>query len=354
MDKYTRKAVLETLESGWYILGEKVKEFEHKFANFCGVKHAIAVSSGTAAIFLTLLAYGIGPKDEVIIPSFSFIATASPVLNIGAKPVFVDIDLETYNLDSNDIALKLSKKTKAIIPVHLYGHSADMDPIMEIASDNNLVVIEDACQAHGAEYKGRNIGGLSHAACFSFYPSKNMTVCGDGGIVTTNNEETAEKIRKLRNHGRSEKYVHEIIGYNMRFNEIQAAIGIKQLEKLPTWIKARRRIAEKYTKNLSDLIITPIENKWAKHVYYMYVIRTKKRDELQKYLTNRGISTGIHYPLPIHEQPAILKTLGPKQTLENTELCAKEVLSLPMFPQLSKSEIEYICEQITNFNIIQK
>jgi len=344
-----RKAAIEALDSGWYILGERVREFEQKFAEFCDVKHAVSTSSGTTALFLTLLAYDIKPGDEVMIPSFSFIATATPILYLKAKPVFVDIDPRTYNIDTNEIAQKLTKKTKAIMPVHLYGHSADMDPIMEIADENDLVVIEDACQAHGATYKGRATGRLSHAACFSFYPSKNMTVCGDGGIVTTDNKEIADKIRILRDHGRTEKYVHNIIGYNMRFNEIQAAIGTKQLESLSSWIEARRGNAEKYTKNLKDIVSVPIEKQWAKHVFYMYVIRTQRRDELQYYLKNQGISTGIHYPLPIHMQPVIQDNFGSQPTLENTERYANEVLSLPMFPQLSQSEIDYICDQIINF-----
>jgi len=350
MDHDIKEAVWEVLDSGWYILGERVAQFEQRFADFCGVKHAVCAASGTASIFLSLLALGVGPGDEVIVPSFSFIATASPILHVGAKPAFVDIILTTYTLDPNEVEKRLSKRTKAIIPVHLYGHPADMDPILEIAEKNDLFVLEDACQAHGAEYKGKKVGGIGHIACFSFYPSKNMTVCGDGGIITTDNEEIAKKIRMLRNHGRLEKYVHGILGYNLRFNEIQAAIGLKQLEKLPSWNDIRRKNAQAYNKSLDGLVITPIEEQWAKHVYYMYVIRTEKRDALQEFLKKNGISTGIHYPVPIHKQPAVSGMVDSNLTLKNTEQSAVTVLSLPMHPQLTQPEIEYVCEKIAFFH----
>lgn len=350
IDDDIKKTTLESLLSGWYILGEKVKEFEQKFANFCGVKYAVCTSSGTAAIFLSLLGLDIGPKDEVIVPSFSFIATVSPVLHVRAKPIFVDINLRTYTLDPAEVKRKISRRTKAIIPVHLYGHPADMTPITDIAEENDLFVLEDACQAHGAEYKTRKVGGIGHVACFSFYPSKNMTVCGDGGIVTTNNKEIAEKIKMLRDHGRREKYVHEMIGYNLRFNEIQAAIGIKQLEKLPAWNASRRKIAQVYNRALSGLVITPIEEYWAKHVYHMYVIRTEKRNNLREFLNRNGVSTGIHYPIPIHKQPAISSILGQRTSLPNSELAANTVLSLPMYPGLATNKVEYICSKIREFS----
>jgi len=349
MDDETVEAVSEVLGSGWYVLGEKVREFEKRFAEFCGVKHAVCTSSGTAAIFLSLLAIDLRPGDEVIVPSFSFIATASPVLQIGAKPIFTDVNLRTYTLTQHEVKQKLSKRTKAIIPVHLFGHPADMDPIMKIAEENNLVVIEDACQAHGAEYKGRKVGGIGQIACFSFYPSKNMTVCGDGGIVTTNNDEIAEKIRMIRDHGRIEKYTHKIVGYNLRFNEIQAAIGIKQLEKLQGWNEARRKIAQAYNEALNNLVVVPVEEHWAKRVYHMYVIRTEKRNNLRQFLRENGISTGIHYPIPIPKQPAMTNVLGELSSFKNSELAAKTVLSLPLYPQLSINEIECVCAKISEF-----
>ena len=351
MDDDIKKAVLEVLDSGWYILREKVREFEGKFAEFCGVKNTVCVSSGTAAIFLSLLALDIKPRDEVIVPSFSFISSATPVIHLGAKPVFVDIEAETYTVDPEKIREAVTERTKAIVPVHLYGHPANMDAIGEIAEENDLYVLEDACQAHGAEYKGRRVGGIGNVACFSFYPSKNMTVCGDGGAVVTNNEEIAEKIRMIRNHGMEpkEKYIFKMVGYNLRFNEIQAAIGIKQLEKLPEWIEARRNIARMYNQALEGLVTTPVEELWAKHVYHLYVIRTQKRDELGEYLKQQGISTGVHYPVPIHKQPAITSVLGTQPAIGNTERFAKEVLSLPIYPALTKREVEYVSQKITKF-----
>jgi dTDP-4-amino-4,6-dideoxygalactose transaminase len=349
MDDDIKRAVLEVLDSGWYILHERVNEFEKKFAEFCGVKNAVCVASGTAAIFLSLKALDIKHGDEVIIPSFSFIATANPILEVGAKPVFVDIDPRTYTIDPEKIIKAVTKRTKAIMPVHLYGHPADMDPILDIAKENDLYVVEDACQSHGAEYKGRRTGGIGNVACFSFYPSKNMTVCGDGGAVVTNDGEVAGKVRKLRDHGRVDKYVFDLQGYNLRFNEIQAAIGIKQLEKLPRWNEARRNIAKMYNKALYDLVTTPTEESWAKHVYHLYVMRSKKRDELQKFLSNSGISTLVHYPVPIHEQPAITSIMGTQPTLRNTEKFAKEVLSIPMYPTLTVSEVDYVSGKIREF-----
>jgi dTDP-4-amino-4,6-dideoxygalactose transaminase len=349
MDNDIKKAVLEVLDSGWYILHDKVREFEKKFAAFCGVKNAVCVSSGTAAIFLSLLASGITKRDEVIVPSFSFIATATPVIAAGAKPIFVEIDPKTYTVNPEEIRKAVTKRTKAIMPVHLYGHPANMDPILEVAEENDLYVIEDACQAHGAEYKGRRVGGIGHIACFSFYPSKNMTVCGDGGAVVTNNEAVAEKVRKLRDHGRLDKYVFDLIGYNLRFNEIQAAIGIKQLEKLPQWNNTRRKIAKTYTAALKDFVTTPIEEPWAKHVYHVYVIRVANRDKLREYLKSQGISTIVHYPVPIHKQPAITNALGTQPRLKNTEKLANEVLSIPMHPKLTRDEVAYVSDNITEF-----
>lgn len=354
MDDGIKKAVLEVLDSGWFILHEKTREFEKKFAEFCGVKNAVCVSSGTAGIFLSLLALDIKHGDEVIVPSFSFISTATTVVEVGAKPVFVDIDAKTYTVDPEKIREAVTKRTKAIMPVHLYGHPANMGPILEIAEDNDLYVIEDACQAHGAEYKGKKVGGIGHVACFSFYPSKNMTVCGDGGAVVTNNGEIAETVRKLRDHGRRDKYVFELKGYNLRFNEIQAAIGIKQLEKLPEWDEARRNIARMYTQALRGLVTTPVEEPWAKHVYHVYVIRTKKREELRGFLSRHGISTLVHYPVPIHKQPAIASVLGAQSALKNTERAAEEVLSIPMYPALTEREVEYVSDKIRRFFENQK
>jgi dTDP-4-amino-4,6-dideoxygalactose transaminase len=287
--------------------------------------------------------------DEVIIPSFSFISTATSIIEVGAKPVFVDIEPRTCTIDPEKIREALTKRTRAIMPVHLYGHPAYMDPILEIAKENDLHVIEDACQAHGAEYKKRRVGGIGHVACFSFYPSKNMTVCGDGGMVVTSNDEVAEKVRKLRDHGRVDKYVFNLKGYNLRFNEIQAAIGMKQLEKLPQWNEARRKIAAMYNKALKGSVVTPVEETWAKHVYHVYVVKSEKRDELMEFLKRHGVSSLVHYPVPIHRQPAIVDVLGAQPKLRNTEKAAAEVLSIPMHPKLTEVEVEYVSDKIRDF-----
>jgi perosamine synthetase len=349
-DDQIKNAVIEAIDSGWYILGEKVREFEVAYANYTGVKNAIAVSSGTAALFLNLMGYEIGPGDEVIIPSFSFIATATPILHAGAKPIFVDVDPNSFNVNLETIKDKINDNTKAIIPVHLYGHPVDMDPLIDIAVDRDIHVIEDACQSHGASYKGKRTGSLGDSACFSFYPSKNMTVGGDGGMITTDDDQLADKLRSQRDHGRTEKYIHNTLGYNLRFNEIQAAIGIEQLKLLDGWVSKRRKVATEYTKQLQDVIQTPSEEKWAKHAYYMYAIKTQTRDGLKTELKNSGVATGIHYPVPIHKQPVIETMMGLQNPLPITETLSDEVLSLPMFPGLSRDEIHYICEIIRNYS----
>lgn len=352
VDDLMKEAAVNVLDSGGYIKGEQNKKLESGFAELCSVKHGVTVNSGTAALMLSLIALGIKKDDEVIVPSHTFIATASVVLHLGAKPVFVDIDPETYTLSVDDVKKKITKKTKAIIPVHLYGHPADMDRIMEIAEENDLKVIEDACQAHGAIYKGKNIGGIGDIGCFSFFPSKVMTVCGDGGMVTTNNKEIAEKIGMLRDQGRKkgEKYSHELLGFNFRLSELHAAIGRVQLKHLPDFIEKRRKIAKRYNEGVKGMknVMTPKEKTWARHVYYVYTIRVKKRDELVAYLNNKGVATGIYYPVPVHKQPCITKIIKPC-VLRETEKCAKEVLSLPMHPMLKDEDIEYIVENVKKF-----
>jgi dTDP-4-amino-4,6-dideoxygalactose transaminase len=348
MDDQIKKAVIEVLESGRFIKGEQLKKFEHEFAVFCSTKYAVGVSSGTAAILLSLMALGIGKEDEVIVPSHTFIATATPILFLGAKPVFADIDAETYTIAPKGIEECLNDRTKAIMPVHLYGHPADMDQINNIAQDKGLYVIEDACQAHGAIYKGKMTGSLADIACFSFYPSKNMTVCGDGGMVMTNNEELAEKVSMLRDHGRKEKYIHEMVGLNLRMSEISAAIGRQQLQHLSVWNEKRRHVAKLYNQLLSEIdkIATPVEKDWARHVYYMYVIRTNQRDKLAEYLKGNGISTGIHYPVPVHQQP-IMEAYS--KSLPVTEKVVDEILSLPTYPQLMDTQIKFITDTIETF-----
>ena len=345
MDEETKKEVLKILDSGWYILGENTKKFEEEFAKYIGVKHAVATSSGTTAIFLVMKAFGIKSGDEVIIPSFTFISTGTAVISAGGKLSFVDIDEKTYNMDPSLIEERITKKTKAIMPVHFYGNPVDVDSIKEIAEKHDLKFIEDACQAHGAEYKGKKCGSFGDAACFSFYPSKVMTVGGDGGMVVTNDDKIAEAVRLLRDHGRIDKYCHKYLGFNMRFNEIQAVIGRQQLKHLDDFVSSRRKIAEKYTKLMKDVVITPIEKENVKSSYYVYTIRTKERDKLQAHLKENNIPTGIYYPISIHEQPCINSNIK----LPKTEKVEKEILSLPMHPFLKDDEIKYISEKTQEF-----
>ena len=341
--------IQRVLERQWFILGEELERFEKEFAKYIGVKHAIGVNSGSDALYLAIKALSIGKGSEVITVSHTFISTVDAIIRNGAKPVFVDIDPETYTIDVNQIEKKITKGTKAIIPVHLYGHPADMDPIMEIAEKYGLYVIEDACQAHGAEYKGRKAGSIGYIGCFSFYPVKNLGAYGDAGMVVTNNEELAEKLRMLRNYGSPKKYHHDYTGVNSRLDEIQAAILRVKLRHLDEWNEKRRKIAKLYNELLEDSdVITPIEKEWAKHVYHLYVIRHRERNKLQRHLAENGIQTQIHYPIPVHKQRAYLN-LGHTARLPVTEKICKEILSLPMHPWLKEEEIEYISEIIKEF-----
>lgn len=335
----------EVLNSTQFILGDNVKAFEEEFAQYCNAKYAVGVASGTDALTLSIEALGIGKGDEVITVPNTFIATVDAISRNNAKPVFVDIDPETYNIDVTKIEEKITDKTKAIIPVHLYGQPAEMDQILKIAKEYGLKIIEDACQAHGTEYRGKKVGALGNIGCFSFYPGKNLGAYGDGGIVVTNSFEIAEKIRMLRNYGQKVKYYHDFVGYNSRLDEMQAAILRVKLNKLNEWNDARRRNAQLYNELLEHVVI-PTEADFVKHVYHVYIVRTKKRDKLAAYLQSEGISTGIHYPQPIHFQKAY-ETLGYiKGSFPITEKYATEILSLPMFPELQQDEIEYITKKI--------
>jgi perosamine synthetase len=346
VDDQIHKAVFNVLNSGRYINGQNLKSFEEEFADFCSTKYAVGVSSGTSAILLSLMALGIGEGDEVIVPSHTFIATASPAKFLGATLVYADIDPETYTIDPAEVQRKVTLRTKAIIPVHLYGHPCDMDPISELARAHNTYVIEDACQAHGATYKGKKTGSLGDIACFSFFPSKNMTVLGDGGMISTNDSQLAQKARMMRDHGRTQKYVHEILGLNCRLSEVHAAIGREQLKHLANWNARRRAIAAQYNVLLRDSgVIIPVEREWAKHVYHMYVVRVEQRDKLASYLKDKGIETGIHYPVPVHRQPCLKSDVR----LPVTEKYADEVLSLPMHPQLTDEQVKYVTSEVRNF-----
>lgn len=345
MDDEIKRNVLKVLDSGQYILGRECKAFEEEFARFIGTKYAVLTGSGTAAIWLSLMSLGVKPGDEIIVPSHTAFPTIEPILNLKAKPVFVDID-DTYTIGPLKIEEKITKKTTGIIPVHLYGNPASMSQILKIAQRHRLFVLEDCCQAHGAKFKNKMAGSMGRAGCFSFYPSKNLTVCADGGIVVTDSADMNKKIRMLRDHGRASKYIHSISGYNERFNEIEAAIGRLQLKKLKAFNSRRREIADTYVKKLKGLaILLPQEQAGGYHVYHMFVIRTKKRDKLKEYLLKRGIETGIHYPVPCHRQPAVKKIQG-RIKLPVTEQYCREILSLPIHPTLSDKDVERICKII--------
>ena len=335
-----------------FIMGEELKKFEEEFAWFCDVKYAIGVANGSDALILALRACGIGKGDEVITVPHTFISTAEAISNVGGKVVFVDIEPKTYTIDVSEIEEKINKKTKAIIPVHLYGQPADMDPIMELARKYNLKVIEDAAQAHGAEYKGEKVGSIGDVGCFSFYPGKNLGAYGDAGMVITNNERIAEKIKLLRNHGRiSKKYEHDIEGYSSRLDNLQAAILRVKLRHLNKWNDMRRKNAKRYNKLLSEMddIIVPYEADYSKHVYHLYVIRAEGRDKLRGELKSKGIATGIHYPIPLHLQPAYIYLGHKRGDFPVTEKASQEILSLPMFAELSEDQIVEIVKLIRNY-----
>lgn len=329
-----------------FIMGEEVRRFEEEFALFCKAKYAVGVANGTEALMLALKACGLTSGDEVITVPNTFIATTEAITMIGAKIVFVDVDPDTYNIDVSKIEEKITAKTKAIIPVHLYGQPADMDPINQLARKYNLKIVEDAAQAHGAEYKGRRVGTLGDITCFSFYPGKNLGAYGDAGAVVTNNEELAQKVAMLRNHGRTKKYLHQIEGFNSRLDALQAAILRVKLRHLEDWNEERREKAKLYNQLLEPFpkIITPKMLDSTVPVYHLYVVRIKNRDRLQNILKTKGISTGIHYPLPLHLQPAY-SYLGYKEgEIPMTERVSKEILSLPMYAELKEEDITYICE----------
>jgi dTDP-4-amino-4,6-dideoxygalactose transaminase len=357
VDKEMKESVLEVIDSGQYILGNHCRNFEKEFAQFIGVKHAVLTSSGTSAIFLCLKALEVGSGDGILVPSLTAFPTVEPVFHVGALPIFIDID-ETFTMDPRQIEEILKrgsqipgiKKMRGILPVHLYGHPANMDFILDIAKRYGLFVLEDCCQAHGARYQGKRVGSMGIAGCFSFYPSKNLTVFGDGGILVTDDEDLAKQCRMYRDHGRKEKYEHELVGYNLRFNEIQAAVGRLQLRRLDGFNESRRQIARWYGDGLKGVpVITPKVQDWAEPVFHLYVIQTSKRDPLATYLKERGIQTGIHYPIPNHQQPAVRNAMGPQPKLERTEEAAKNILSLPMYPELDKEKVDFVCGAIREF-----
>jgi len=346
------EAIAKVLERGSFILGEEVERFEEEFAQYLGAKFAVGVGSGTEALHLSLWALGIGPGDEVITTPNTAVPTIAAISLTGTRPVFVDIDPQTYTLDIARLESAITSKTKAVIPVHLYGNAVDMGPLMKIAKKNNLAVIEDACQAHGAEYKGTKVGAIGNAGAFSFYPTKNLGCYGDGGMIVTNDEALAQKTRLLRFYGMSDKdkYIHVIKGINSRLDEIQAAILRVKLKYLEDWNDLRRAKASLYQQLIPQRYVQlPYEPPYAKHVYHLYVVRTERRDELRNHLNSHNINTLIHYPTPIHLQPSYLDLKLNKGSFHATEKCTGEILSLPMFPELADGEIEYIARTIADF-----
>ena len=373
------KAALEVLSSANYILGKNVVEFEKEFAEYIGVKHAISVGNGTDALVIALKAMGIGEGDEVITTPFTFFATAESISAVGATPVFVDVDKNTFNIDVTKIEEKITSKTKAIMPVHIFGQSADMDEINKIAKKHNLLVIEDACQAIGGKYKGRNIGSLGDVACFSFFPTKNLGCAGDGGMIVTDNDDLAVIIRALRTHGSGEngqkafnllngveedimqaesgndtvynplKYYNYLIGYNSRLDAIQAALLRVKLKKIDNWNSKRREIVDTYNNEFKELdLVTPVCDDKNEHVYHMYILQSENRNEVLEKLKERGVATGVYYPVPLHLQK-VYKNLGYKEgDMPVSEYLSHRTFAIPVYPELTEEQIKYIVESIKN------
>lgn len=340
------EAVTEVLKSGMLAQGKKVEQFQKEFAQYTQSKYGVATSSGTTALHTALVAADIGPGDEVITTPFTFAATANSVLYSGAKPVFADIDPKTFNLDAASVEEKITDKTKAILPVHLYGQPADMDAICEVAQKHDLKIIEDAAQAHGAVYKGKKIGSIGDLGCFSFYPTKNITT-GEGGMVTTNNEELAEKAGMVRAHGESQRYEHEILGYNYRMTDIAASIGLTQLKHIDEFNAKRNENAEYLTQHLQEIdgVTPPYVADDVTHVFHQYTIRVAKRDEFKDFLNENGIGTGVHYPIVLYKQP-YYQAQNITGNCPEAESAASEVLSIPVHPSLTQDDLDTIIDVI--------
>jgi dTDP-4-amino-4,6-dideoxygalactose transaminase len=344
-------ALQNVMDNTAFVLGKPVAEFEAAFAKAHNAAHCVGLSSGTDGNHLVLWALGIGPGDEVIIPADTFIASVWGATLCGAKPVFVDCEPDSYNIDPTKLEAAITPRTKAIVVVHLYGQPADLDPIKEIARKHGIYVAEDCAQSHLAEYKGKKVGGLSDAASFSFYPGKNLGAYGEAGAAMTNDPALAKKFRMMRDHGSDQKYIHEIYGHNYRMEGFQGAVLGVKLKYLPDWTAKRRAVAEKYSRLLSGVgdIVTPKEMPYAKHVYHLYVIQTTRRDDLQKYLAQKEIGTGLHYPSPLHVQKCFQHLGYKKGAFPVTEQLADRCLSLPMFAELSDEQIEYVADSVRTF-----
>jgi dTDP-4-amino-4,6-dideoxygalactose transaminase len=340
-------AIDRVMRNTAFIQGAEVKAFEDAFAKYIGVRHCVAVNSGTAALHLALLGLGIGPGDEVITVSHTFIATSEAISAVGARPVFVDIDPVTYMMDPAKVEAAITSRTRAILPVHLYGYPANMDALLAIAKRHNLQVVEDACQAHGAKYKGRMAGSMSVAGCFSFYPGKNLGACGEGGAMVTNDDALMQKVRMLREHGSVQKYVHVLPGYNFRLEGLQGAVLAVKLPHLDSWNDRRRAVAKRYGQLLAGQgIELPTEESHAHHVYHLYVIQTDDREGLRDFLAQRGIETGLHYPIPLHQQEAYASLGYRTGDFPVTEKATQRILSLPMYPDMPMEAVDYVSEAI--------
>jgi len=345
------EAVARVLESGWFILGQEVEAFEEDFAAYCGLSHGVGVGSGTEALHLALLACGVGPGDEVITVPHTAVATVAAIELTGARPVFVDIDPANYTINPAQLESRITARTRAVVPVHLYGQAADLDPILEIAQRHGLTVVEDCAQAHGAEYKGQRVGAFGGVACFSFYPTKNLGAYGDGGMVVTDDGALAQKVRLLRQYGWEKRYVSSVRGLNSRLDELQAAILRVKLGHLDEWNQARRARARLYNELLAGSgVATPTEMDYGRHVYHLYVVRCPHRDELKSYLAEHGVGTGIHYPVPIHLQEAYHDLGYRRGDFPVTEACADEILSLPMYPELREDEVGEIVKLVKEYD----
>lgn len=343
-------AVLSTLESGHFILGPQVVKFEESIGAYLGVDHAIGLASGTDALVIALRALNIGDGDEVIIPAYTFFATAGTVMSVGAKPVIVDVDPQSYQIDVSKIEAAITPKTKAIIPVHLYGHPSEMNPIMEISRKHGLKVIEDNAQGFGAEYLGKKTGSFGDIGCLSFFPTKNLGAYGDGGAVVTNDPVLAEQMRMLRAHGWKKKYYSEMVGYNSRLDAMQAAILQAKFPYLDSWNEKRRELSKRYTEHLAPLgIVTPVEREWAKHVYHLYIIRTSNRDALQAFLKEKGIASEVYYPLPPHLSVPCRKYGYKEGDFSHAEKAAKETLALPLYPEMSLAQQDEVIAAVREF-----
>ena len=343
-----REAIDRVCNKAAFILGEEVERFECAFADYCGVKHCIGLNSGTSALHLALLAAGIGPGDEVITTANTFIATAEAISYTGATPVFADIDPATANIDPAKIQAAITKKTRAIIPVHLYGRPANLGAIMNIAQNHGLLLIEDACQAHGASYEGKRVGGFGHSAVFSFYPGKNLGAYGEGGALTTNDDEVAKVVRALRSHGETTRYIHKYLGYNYRMDGFQAAVLNVKLKRLDEWTLKRQAFSSLYRQLLADAqVYLPQDSPEADCVYHLFVAYVDNRDQVRKSLEERGVQTAVHYPIPVHLQEAFAH-LGYKEgSLPSTERACKQVLSMPLFPEMTAEQVQYAASSLS-------